>query len=243
MSKKFQFGIPVDIEKSSNGDWIIRGQASTEKVDKQGEKIIQSGLDISPIKEGRGLINIDHDNDPKKIIGALDGTKCHFNDRGLYVEGYLFKESEEAKAIKNLMSSVKPENAPAFGFSVEGKILERAGKDDKVIKRAVIDRIAWTTRPVNTDAICELAKSLSVDTTESIVKNILKKRLIKKAMSMGFGYEGAPTTLTGGSALAQESLDGKKKKDGEIPGVYNVGMPEIKDLWRSIKDEEFEKKK
>lgn len=232
MSKnnKFSFDIPFQIEKSASGEYRIRGQASTGAVDRQGERIIQSGLDITPLKEGKGILNVDHSNLPEDIIGKID--KAYFNDKGLFIEGYLFAKHKRANAIASIMDSLKPEDKQTFGLSVEGKIEERGGKSNKIIKRAIIDRVAWTSRPVNEDSYCELAKSLTVHET---FKNALCEALLIKAMNVGYGQENAPATRSDGNALVPESLGGvggkKKKKTGEIPGVVNVTFNAVKNLF------------
>ena len=92
MSDTFKIIIPAQLEKSADGEWKVHGLASTNGIDKQGETIIQKGIDLSPVDEGRGILNWDHDNSPENIIGVLDGYKQTSN--GLYVNGRLFKNHD-----------------------------------------------------------------------------------------------------------------------------------------------------
>ncbi len=52
MENKFNFIMPASLEKSSEGDWVVRGLASTEDLDQQGEIILQKGIDLNRSEEG-----------------------------------------------------------------------------------------------------------------------------------------------------------------------------------------------
>lgn len=227
MQKSFKFQVPVTLKKNDTGEWRIAGLASTEDVDKQGEKILQSGLNINPLKAGKGIFNLDHSNSVGDIVGKIDNA--YFSDKGLMVEGYLLQHVDNAKSVYQVMQSLKPEDKKSvFSLSVEGKIEERDGKDDKTIKSAIIDRVALTTKPVNPNTFVELVKSLNAPQT---VKEAFRAALVKKAMSVGFPQENAPAARTGGGVLAPESLGNKKSKKGEIDGVVNTTFKAAVDLF------------
>ena len=57
--KDFKFHVPVELIKSEDDQWKVKGIASTPDQDLQGEVIEQHGLDISALKAGRGLFNWD----------------------------------------------------------------------------------------------------------------------------------------------------------------------------------------
>ena len=65
--------VPIDTmtksEKESGVLGRIKGVASTPDLDRDGEKVMQDGLDISYFLE-RGFFNWDHDN--SKIVGYPD---------------------------------------------------------------------------------------------------------------------------------------------------------------------------
>jgi len=162
--KDFLVHIPVDIEKSKDGDeWRIKGIASTGDTDLHGESVDQEGLDISALKAGRGIFNVDHQKGPENVVGIIedadfidvDGKKC------LQVEGYLLKEQDRAKAFYNIMKSLKKGTGPRIHMSIEGKILQRDFSDQKRIKKARIDKVALTLDPVNPYTFAELCKSLN----------------------------------------------------------------------------------
>lgn len=227
----FQFCFPVELQKSStnteDGEWRIRGLASTSSQDLQGEIVNQDGLDISALKAGLGLFNYDHEKGPENIIGVIDGAEV--TPQGLMVEGYLLKEQPRARAFYDIMRSLKPEHSRRVQFSIEGKIVKREGDGGRTIANAKVEKVALTVDPVNTDTYVEMLKSLSIDSKDEPsnksnqedvnlsksdaevyqhkLKQLIKIRLLKKALSAGTGYTGAPTDMSGGEVLTSESLD------------------------------------
>lgn len=218
----FNFCMPVELHKGNEDEWRIRGVASTEAKDLQGEIVKQDGLDISPLKQGLGLFNYDHEKGPENILGAIDGADL--TDSGLQVEGYLFKHQPRAKAFHDIMRSLKPEQKHRVKMSIEGKIIKRDGENGKTIARAKVDKVALTVDPVNPETYTELVKSISkVDeqpqaiieskpiTLKEELESVILKRGFKKALCAGTGNAGAPADMSGGSALMTESLDSDLK--------------------------------
>lgn len=226
----FKFTMPAELEKSKDGEWRIRGLASTESVDKQGETIIAKGIDLTPVDEGKGWLNFDHGKGPEYLIGTLDGyTKT---DKGLYIEGRLFKKHTKAKAVKEIMDSLGKSDRGRCGLSVEGKILERCSKNPKIIKKCRINAVAVTMNPVNSNTYVDLIKSLN--STESIEFASTKSEstenssednseanftatqvlsIVQKALSISGDSGSKPSgEKSGGEALTQENFGKKKKK-------------------------------
>ena len=194
MEDKFNFLVDaeVDIIKSEKeGQRIIRGYASTPDEDRQGEILVQKGLDISYFVN-HGWFNYDHDN---SIILGYPTENTHIDERGLWVEGVLLKGVPLADRIWNLAVALKKSNAPRkLGFSVEGKVLERDG--NRIVK-AVIYNCAITPRPVNTNATWEaVVKSFRPDADDYILNKSLEA-----------GYATSPETQEDGGALREESLE------------------------------------
>jgi hypothetical protein len=193
----FRFSVDADIVKSESdsgeGRRLIRGYASTEDEDRQGECLVQKGLDISDFVK-YGYFNYDHDN---SIILGYPLPTCRIDDRGFWVEGELLKGIPMADRIWELAVALKKSNAPRkIGFSVEGKVLERDG--NRIVK-AKIYNVAITTNPVNTNCSWEaVVKSFS-----GSAGNILDR--IDKSLEAG--YETDPTELEGGGVFRKESLD------------------------------------
>ena len=233
--EKFKFVIPATLEKGNNGEWRVYGLASTSKRDLQGETVDIKGLDLTPIEKGKGVFNFDHKKGPENTVGIVDKYKK--SDEGLYLGGYLFQEHDRAKALYQIMSSLKKSDRGRVGMSVEGVIKKRDGDDGKTISKAVISACAFTMNPINEDTYADLVKSfgavefeteaLGVDpaigqiepqeksatprpvafSTEQVVA------LMSKSLGVGTAYAtSTPAQLTGGDALAQEDLDKDRKK-------------------------------
>ena len=149
----------------------VRGFASTEDLDKDGETVLQKGLDFAPLRD-EGFINWDHQKleIPGVYMPAIIGvpTLVDMRDRGLWVEGELFKAGDHIPGPAQLLQVA--ENAWHMGqalqksgrrklaYSVEGGVLERRGKK---VARAVAKHTALTWKPVNSACSVELfAKSL-----------------------------------------------------------------------------------
>lgn len=255
-NKNFQFYLPVEIEKGQNeGEWKVKGLASTEDIDAQNEVIVQKGLDISHLESGLGLFNYDHLRGPENVVGQI--TTATQKSEGLFVEGYLFKEQPKAQAIHNIMKSLDKSNNRRLKMSIEGKVLKRKG--NKILKAKVMN-VALTLNPINGNTYAEFAKSFaaandmtedtkvsmsageesvlsSSDTDSSLSSNMekgfidLELRLEKieniiKSLATG-NYNAAPSTLTQGAALSQESLDKKKKKIKDLAEKVSKSYPHL----------------
>ena len=254
MSDTFKVVIPAQLEKSADGEWKVHGLASTNGIDKQGETIIQKGIDLSPVDEGRGILNWDHDNSPENIIGVLDGYKQTGN--GLYVNGRLFKNHSRAQAVHSIMESLGKGDSGRMGMSVEGKILERDPKDRNIIKKCQIRAVALTMNPVNADTHCDFMKSLNASSVEfeATEENMTKSeettmpvsqviKMLEKALGVTGAYASeVPSDLSGGDALSQEDMDDKKKKK-HIPADVELnekkeepeGMKKSTDPYRRLR--------
>ena len=163
----FSFNVPVEVGlvKSDNGqdEMRIGGYASTPDEDRQGDEILQKGLDIQDFVDF-GYFNYDHDN--SKILGYT----------GFYVEGLLLPGVELAKSLWETAIALKKSGAPRhLGFSVEGKILKRNALG-KIIKAKVYN-VAITANPVNPKATWDaLVKSFTTDNED-----------IEKSLEAGYG--------------------------------------------------------
>lgn len=193
------FKVFVEVEpelvKSGHEDKrIIRGYASTPTADRQGESLVQKGLDITDFVKS-GWLNYDHDN---TIILGYPTDATRIDERGLWVEGELLKGVPMADQLWDLALSLQKSGAPRrLGFSVEGKVLERQG--DTVVK-AKIYNCALTPNPVNTEA-----------TWEAIVKSFDPASDIDVTKALEAGHAVTPETQTGGGAMRSESLEGNIK--------------------------------
>lgn len=188
----FSFYLPVDIVKSGNSkkEMRIAGFASTPDEDRQGDNIIQTGLDISDFVN-YGWLNYDHDN--SKILGYPDKAKTKLSKQGFYIEGIFLDSNPLAVDLYNLSVSLQNSNAPRrLGFSVEGKILQRDAYQR--ISKAKVFNVAVTPNPVNPKA-----------TWSALVKSFTSSTPLDKACEAG--YTSAIGEVTSGASLKPESLD------------------------------------
>ena len=199
LSELFTRWIPFDVvglEKGSDGKERvrIRGVASTEHMDQDGDTIVQDGLDFSYFLK-RGFFNDNHSKGTTDVLGypdkvypiALedDGKKV----RATAVEGYLL-DTPEAKRIADLARSL--DGTPRqLGFSVEGPPPVRDPRNPNRIIKAVVRNVAITNCPVNPFTKLDLVKSMR----------------LSKALSVG-GPGQSPGVAVAGSArpLMSESL-------------------------------------
>lgn len=197
---KFFVEADVDMKKSSNGEGkrIIRGYASTPASDRQGESLVQKGLDITDFVR-HGWLNYDHDN---SFILGYPTEETHIDDHGLWVEGELLKGVPMADKLWELALALKKSNAPRkLGFSVEGKVLERKGNS---ILKAKIYNCALTPNPVNTEA-----------TWEAVVKSFNPSKDIDVTKALSAGYATSPDTQVNGDAIRVESIESGIKRLAE----------------------------
>jgi hypothetical protein len=149
----------------------IAGVISTELRDKQGEVLLQRGLDFGPFLKS-GWFNDNHSKKTTDVLGypqevrkfqkgerLPDGSVARANST--WAEGYLL-ETPEADRVWNLAQALaKAGNDRRLGYSVEGGVVERAGPDGKTVAKAVVRNVAITNCPVGEDTRLEaLAKSL-----------------------------------------------------------------------------------
>lgn len=248
----FKFIMPAELEKGEDGHFRVRGLASTETVDQQGEIIIQKGMDLTPIEQRKGILNWDHQKGPENTIGLLDGYQQ--TDKGLYVEGRLFKNHSKAKAVREIMESLDKGDRGRMGLSVEGKILERDPTNPMVIRRCQINAVALTMNPVNQSTYMDVIKSMSGSEldfeAEAEVNEDLQAEptfttaqvmaMIEKALSVGQGQNQPPADRSGGDAMVQSDMKDdeddiqpvqkmKKKLKKMTKSLYKSNMLEILD--------------
>lgn len=210
----FQFFAPLSFFEKSDADkgktHRIAGIISTEELDKQGEVIIQKGLDFKPFLKG-GWFNDNHSKKTADVLGYPESVKQFQKGQALpdgnaapanctWAEGYLL-DTPEARRIWDLgLGLQKSGGNRRLGYSIEGQVVQRDGPQNRVVAKAIVRNVAITNQPVGENTRLEvLAKSL------------------EKAMTMGTATPGiAPTgPATGegaGQIAAKQSLESDKKK-------------------------------
>jgi hypothetical protein len=157
----FNFFLPVEavsIEKSQKPDdkrWI-QGIASTDNLDLQGEKVVQSGIDLAYFTE-HGYVNDDHKPGPENKVG--EPTEARITKAGLWVKAFLYKGHQRAEYWWEFINALVQSDAKRkVGFSIQGKVVRREGNS---ILKCWLQDIAITASPVNTHTWAEIVKSLS----------------------------------------------------------------------------------
>ena len=223
----FEFEVPVRFfEKADAPEGRRRrigGIISTDSRDRQNEVVLQRGLDFGEFL-GSGWYNDNHSKDTDSPIGIPEGVQSFNKGARLpdgskagtnlnWAEGYMLDTTRGNRVWELGQALHKAGDDRRLGFSIEGKVLRRSGRDSKTIASAVVRNVAITNAPVNMDTRMELlAKSIREVEEDS-----------EKALTMGPATPGVTPTgpITGegaGQILVGESLEGadypkrKKKK-------------------------------
>lgn len=198
----------------------IGGVISTESPDRQGEVVLQKGLDFQDFLKS-GWFNDNHSKSttdgklgyPVEVSHFQKGAKLPNGDKAEtnahWVEGYLLEDWGPADKIWQLGKSLA-KTGRGLGFSVEGRVHRRIGEKTvfkksadgnggkwvgNTVARASVANVAITDCPVNTDTGLELlAKSMGEEPVELIASTEVDARLeaLEKALTMGAPSKTAP---------------------------------------------------
>lgn len=192
----FKFDIQVECFEKAGADPSrerrIGGIVSTDAIDRQGEQLIQKGLDFSPFLKG-GWFNDNHDHSTEALVGYPDFCELRSlpdGGQGWYVEGYLLKGHQRADNLWNIAQALQKSDR-RLGFSVEGHIEERDAANPKIVRKAQVREVAITRCPVNTNTGLDV---------------------LAKSLAAGSAVSAPPATPGEGFPLRTESLEGGKKK-------------------------------
>lgn len=205
-------------EKGSNDkEWYVKGYASTDAVDTDGESIKPSGIDYSYFKDN-GWITYEHEQGAASIIGVPLADKIRTDDHGLYLEGVLLKDMPKAQEVWRLAQSLDAQGAKrALGFSIEGRVTSRDPVNSNIITGMTLTAVTITTHPANVEA-----------RWEAIEKSAL------------IGYEINPSEMEGIAALRRESL-GVGLKSQVVNAISSLSLvmsrPDRKDILKSAEEQ------
>ena len=141
------------IEKSAaDSDTVkVKGIASTESQDRDGEVIVASGINYDNLS----LVNWNHmgRTNPRYVIGKV--SKAYQAEKSnLIVHADLYKSRDEVKTIERDIDRLqKGGSAPSYGFSIEGVVIERDPVRRNVITKCAVNQVAITMMPANTDTL------------------------------------------------------------------------------------------
>lgn len=164
----FRFFVPCERDEElvkGERKRLIRGIASTERLDKHGEEMVIAGMDFDPYLQ-KGRLNWDHQKGPQYVLGKPLEAKIVPNGSSIKkgIIGPAFYhvcelyDTEPGRTAWELLKAEKDDPERQMGFSVEGAILQTKG--DKLVNTRV-DDVALTPNPANGDTFAEFAKSLT----------------------------------------------------------------------------------
>jgi hypothetical protein len=198
----------------------IRGFVTTEHPDRDGEIVLQDGLDFSDFLK-YGHFNDNRGQKTRDMLGwpiSVERKRTADGRVGHYVEGYLIRGWEPAEEVWRLGQALQTAKAPRrLGFSVEGKIDQRGEQNGlPTVVRARVRNVAITSQPVNPYTGLDL---------------------VTKALMAGNAI-GAPAPVPGeGFPLRQESLEGSPAIAAPAPAPVSAGTRQTKRKRRMSPDE------
>jgi hypothetical protein len=247
-SLPFNFEVPISFFEKSDAEIgrqkRIGGIITTESKDRQGEVILQRGLDFGDFLT-YGWYNDNHSKATTDILGypekvaffrkgqsLPDGTLAKAD--GHWAEGYLL-DTDKANKVWELGKALQ-KSGRRLGYSVEGSIDKRIGRDRKTIAKARVKNVAITNCPVNADSRLEtLAKSLIAVEEQAAQEDEARKALTAGAATPGVAPVGPRTGEGAGQVLMPESLETDKRLTKKQLQMFDA-TPE-KPVQKSKRDE------
>jgi hypothetical protein len=230
-----EFGKSDEVEDDAYNSRKISGIMSTPGRDRQGEVVVQKGLDFEPFLR-HGHFNDNHSQSTSAVLGYPEEVKysskiqgINGSSEGWLVKGYLLKGTKRADDVWELAKALAKTPDRRLGFSIEGKVARRS---NHTIHKAIIRNMAITNCPVNTEC-----------TWDVIEKSFYDEDMVEKSLSAGYGAAGGPAAQSGGSALGSESLerdgderDEKTKRAKRTLKIVqkSLGVPDLDDLLKAI---------
>ncbi len=197
----------------------IAGVISTENLDLQNERILQRGLNFDDFLGERGFFNNDHKKNFLDILGYPESVQVFGAGEQLpngtvaksattWCEGYLL-DTESGRATFELAKALEG-TGRCLGFSVEGRVEQRQGKQGGTIAKARIQNCAITHQPVNQDSRLQ----------------VLLRSLTAVEKGLALTSDGAPPSKpgasdgrnAGGMKLSREALSRKVVSTASISG-------------------------
>lgn len=154
-------GIQTDAEGNEYADF--EGLAATDDPDLQRDVTLQGGVDW-PYFRDHGCFTWEHSNAPEDWVGVpleVRPDAVFRGKKGTYVKGRLFLKQKRARAIYDTMQAIKAAKTNRrMGLSIQGKVLVRDPLNRRIILRSLVNKISFTTNPVNTVTEVTLLKGL-----------------------------------------------------------------------------------
>lgn len=208
--------------------------AASELRDTQGEILDVKGADISELVEGRGIVNDNHSNKLPDVVGRITSAKKIFGlddcetERHryywnkikapyIYTEGLLYDDEDHrsAKAAAAIIKhQFKTDSPLKLKCSVEGGIVERGEKDQRVLKRTKIRGLALTMSPANNATLVEgldLAKSAVTVEELELIKSYIPHAIQDVPSFIDFSQKFSIAKIRHNVEQIHEMVEGLKK--------------------------------
>lgn len=149
--------LTVHLKHSDKTFFKFSGVASSESRDSYGEIIKQRGINLSLVKQGKVVVNAEHDN---STIGKIEHAEVQ--NGKLYVEGIVYLKTLKAKRFYELLKKKNPSHPVTL--SIEFVNPEYSKADKSTLNQVVLTGVALIglkDEPANKDTYAELLKSVS----------------------------------------------------------------------------------
>lgn len=160
--------LTVHLKNSDKTFFRFGGVASSESRDTYGEIIKQRGIDLSLVKQGKAIVNAEHDD---ITIGKIEFAEVRNGQ--LYIEGIVYIKTIKAKQFYDLLKKNDPTRPVTL--SIEFVNPEYSAQDDSILVDIILTGVALVglkDEPANKDTYVELLKSISKD---EILKELLHR--------------------------------------------------------------------
>lgn len=208
--------------------------ASSQLRDTQGEILDIAGADISELEAGRGIVNDNHSNKLPDVIGRITEVKKIFgledcdNDRHryywnkvkapyIYTAAILYDDEDHrsAKAAAAIIKHQFRTDSPLkMKCSVEGGIVERGKKDERVLARTKIRGLALTMSPANNATLVEgldLVKSAPTLEEIDLIKSYAPYATVDVPALIDLSKRSSIAKIRGNIEKIHDIVDGLKK--------------------------------
>lgn len=194
----------------------VAGLITTERRDREGEVILQRGLDFSEFMN-HGWFNDNHAKEADGVLGYPEELKfVRKGERlpdgqlapadGHWSEGILLNDPRADKVWQKGLALQKAGGKRKLGFSIEGVIQRRAGEDNKIIAKAKVRNVAITHCPVNTDTYLNALEKALEREEDNITQESSDKALTAGASSPSKPV-GPVSGAGAGRVITPQSLD------------------------------------
>lgn len=160
--------ITVHLKNVGKDHFRFSGIASSESRDAYGEIIKQRGINTSLVKQGKVIVNAEHED---AVIGRIETAEVRQNQ--LYVEGIVYLKNPKAKKFYNLLLEQNPHKPVTL--SIEFVNPKHFAKDRSILSEVILTGVALVgleAEPANSDTYVELLKSV---TRDQLIQELIRR--------------------------------------------------------------------